>query len=116
MASDAPCMALTLVKEDRLYLVLEKLVIQRRRSCLAVRLPQRPARRQQQTRRDGHIRRGPPNVAHRNLPIFMVEKRTLCSCECLSSCCCDSVSHAAVSDQTMQSERPPEVDDASPLR
>jgi ubiquinone/menaquinone biosynthesis C-methylase UbiE len=46
-------MAFTLVKEDRLYLVLEKLVIQRRGSCLAVR---RATSRQEQTRGDEHVR------------------------------------------------------------
>jgi hypothetical protein len=50
-------MAFTLVKEDRLNLVLEKLVIQLRRSCLAVRLPHRATSRQHQTRRDGDTRR-----------------------------------------------------------
>src|SRR5580700_9901886 len=84
MASDASRMPLTLVKEHGLYLVLEELVVKSRRSCLAVRLLQRPARRQQQTRRGSQVRRDPPNVVHRDLPIFMVEKKTLCLWECMS--------------------------------
>jgi hypothetical protein len=66
-------MAFTLMKEDRLYLVLEKLVIQLRRSCLAVRLPHRATSRQQQTRRDGDTRRGLFNVVHLEPPVFFCE-------------------------------------------
>ena len=57
MANDAPRMAFTLGKEDGLYLGLEELVIQRAAAAgkrpVAVRLPHRPSRRQEQTRRDG---------------------------------------------------------------
>src|SRR5215470_11396088 len=82
MASDAPRMAFTLVKENRLYLVLEKLVIQRRRSCLAVRLPHRATSRQEQTRRDEHVR--PFYLAHDTSRNFLVERRSLCLSVCLS--------------------------------
>src|SRR5712691_12576771 len=73
MANNAASVARTLGKEDGLYLGLEKLVIQRRRcgggrSWLAPSLLQRPGRRQDQTPRDDHIRRGTLHSVHRNLP------------------------------------------------
>src|ERR1700687_4488335 len=69
MARNASRVALTLGKEDRLDLVPEELVAQRRRcGRLALRLLQRPARRQEQTRPAAHISRGPLHTVHRNLP------------------------------------------------
>src|SRR5260370_38004712 len=73
MANDASRMTGTLGKEDGLYLGLEKLVVQRRRcgggrDGLALRLPQRPGGRQEQTRYNDHVIRRPSHSVHGSLP------------------------------------------------